>query len=88
MTSFFYKEHMKTPTAKQSTARRFVLNRTKDATGTSGTGIVAEGVCFSNGKVALHWLSHLGAVNVYDSMDVTEKLHGHGGNTKIEWIDK
>ena len=78
----------KTPTAQQSTARRFVLNRSKDATGTSGTGIVAEGICFSNGKVALHWLSHLGAVNVYDSMDVTEKLHGHNGNTKIEWIDK
>jgi hypothetical protein len=76
------------PTAKQSHARRFVLNRTEDFTGTSGTGVVAEGICFSNGKVALHWLSHLGAVNVYDSMEVTEALHGHGGLTKIEWIDK
>jgi len=78
----------KTPTAKQSTARRFVLDRATDATGTSGTGIVAEGICFSNGKVALHWLSHLGAVNVYDSMDVTKALHGHNGNTQIIWVDK
>ncbi|TXH09063.1 MAG: hypothetical protein E6R04_09290 [Spirochaetes bacterium] len=64
-----------------------MLNRHEDATGTSGTGIVAEGVCFSNGKVALHWLSHYGAVNVYDSMQVTEGIHGHEGKTKIEWID-
>lgn len=75
----------KTPTARQSTAKLFVLNRKRDATGTSGTGIVAEGVCFSNGKVALHWLSHLGAVNVYDSMDVCVQLHGHGGNTEVVW---
>lgn len=74
-----------TATAKQSTARLFVLNRKVDPTGTSGTGIVAEGVRFSNGKVALHWLSHLGAVNVYDSMDVCEQLHGHGGNTEVVW---
>lgn len=77
----------KTPTARQSTARRFVLDRAEDATGTSGTGIVAEGIEFSNGKVALHWLSHLGAVNVYDSMQVTEALHGHGGRTVVKWVD-
>jgi hypothetical protein len=73
--------------ARQSTARRFVLNRREDFTGTSGTGIVAEGVCFSNGKVALHWLSHLGAVNIYDSMEVTTILHGHDGRTVVEWMD-
>lgn len=73
-------------TARESTARLFVLNRKVDATGTSGTGIVAEGVRFSNGKVALHWLSHLGAVNVYDSMEVCEALHGHGGNTQVVWM--
>lgn len=78
----------KTPTAKQSRARRFVLDRSEDATGTSGTGIVAEGIEFSNGKVALHWLSHLGAVNVYDSMMVTTTLHGHDGRTVVKWIDE
>lgn len=78
----------KQPTAKQSKARLFVLDRKVDATGTSGTGIVAEGVRFSNGKVALHWLSHLGAVNVYDSMDVCEALHGHSGNTRVVWTDE
>lgn len=78
----------KIPTVKTSTARLFVLDRKVDATGTSGTGIVAEGVRFSNGKVALHWLSHFGAVNVYDSMEVCEALHGHGGNTVVVWANE
>lgn len=72
--------------AKLSNARLFVLRRNEDASGVSGTGIVAEGVCFSNGKVALHWLSCMGAVNVYDSMQVCETLHGHDGKTVIEWV--
>ena len=76
------------PTAKQSTMRRFVLVRNEDATGTSGTGVVAEGVEFSNGRVSLHWLSQLDVVSVYDNVIVVEKLHGHDGRTSIQWIDK
>ena len=76
------------PTVKKSFARRFVLDRKHDATGTSGTGVVAEGILFSNGKVALTWFSHYGAVNVYDSMEVVKVLHGHGGNTDVVWIDE
>lgn len=75
------------PTVQKSFQRRFVLQRNEDATGTSGVGVVAEGVCFSNGKVALHWLSHYGAVNVYDSMEVTTKVHGHEGRTVVVWTD-
>lgn len=76
------------PTVRKSFMRRFVLDRTEDATGTSGTGVVAEGVCFSSGKVALTWFSHYGAVNVYDSQEVTKVLHGHGGKTLIEYLDR
>lgn len=75
------------PTVSKSFARRFVLNRKVDVTGTSGTGIVAEGVMFSGGKVALTWFSHYGAVNVYDSMEVVRILHGHNGSTEIIWKD-
>lgn len=75
-------------TVKKSFARRFVLDRKEDITGTSGTGVVAEGVMFSGGKVALHWFSHYGAVNVYDSIEVVRVLHGHGGNTSIVWMDE
>lgn len=77
----------KKPTAKLSTARRFVLERADDFTGTSGTGTVAEGVEFSNGQVALHWLSQLETVAIYASILVVDKLHGHDGRTKIVWVD-
>ncbi len=75
------------PTAKETKARRFVLDRAFDGTGTSGTGIVAEGVQFSNGQVVIHWLSQLEAINVYANAMVLETLHGHGGNTTIKWLD-
>jgi len=76
------------PTAHMSTMRRFVLQRDVDATGTSGTGIVAEGVEFSNGQVTIHWISQLESVNVYANAKVLTALHGHGGNTHIKWIDE
>lgn len=75
-------------TVQKSFQRRFVLDRQEDVTGTSGTGIVAEGVLFSCGKVALTWFSHYGAVNVYDSLEVVKVLHGHQGRTKVVWTDE
>jgi hypothetical protein len=78
---------MNTATAKHTTMRMFVLDRSEDATGTSGTGIVAEGVQFSNGQVVIHWLSQLEAINVYANAMVLEKLHGHGGRTVVRWLD-
>jgi hypothetical protein len=74
------------PTAKQSSMRSFVLVRKDDATGTSGVGVVAEGVEFSNGRVALHWLSQMDVVGMYDNVTVVEKLHGHDGRTTLEWL--
>ncbi len=76
------------PTAKKSTMRRFVLVRTEDATGTSGTGEVAEGVQFSNGQVVIHWLSQLEAINVYANAMVLTTLHGHEGRTTVRWEDE
>lgn len=74
-------------TAKQTLMRRFILDRKEDPTGTSGIGVVAEGVQFSNGQVVIHWLSQLEAINVYANALVLERLHGHGGNTKVVWLD-
>lgn len=74
------------PTAKRSAMRCFVLQRDEDETGTSGSGVVAEGVEFSNGQVALHWLSQLEAVSVYGNIRVVETLHGHGHRTKVVWL--
>ena len=72
----------------KSRMRRFVLERSEDASGVSGTGIVAEGVIYSNGFVGLTWLSHLASHAFYHSLDVMEAIHGHGGKTKIVFIDE
>lgn len=68
-------------------SRRFVLDRKEDATGTSGVGVVAEGVMFENGKVALCWLTERSSVAVYDSMADCIEIHGHGGKTLARWLD-
>lgn len=67
--------------------RRFKLHRDEDETGVSGTGVVAEGVEFTCGKVAMTWLSEYGCVNVYDNIKVVQALHGHGGKTRIVFVD-
>jgi hypothetical protein len=67
--------------------RRFRLIRSEDVSGVSGTGIVAEGVLFSAGKVALAWCSEVHSVTVYDRMDDLETVHGHEGRTRVEWLD-
>lgn len=69
--------------------RRFVLQRNEDATGVSGTGIVAEGVEFSNGVVALQWTSEWPTSVVFHNrgMESVEAIHGHNGMTEIVWLD-
>lgn len=75
------------PTANRSSMRRFVFNRTKDISGTSGTGIVAEGVEFSNGTCQMRWLSQMESYTTFANAKVMETIHGHGGATAIEWLD-
>jgi len=69
--------------------RRFVLRRDKDETGVSGTGIVAEGVEFTNGVVVLHWTSEWPTSVVFHDRGIksVEAIHGHNGNTKIVFLD-
>lgn len=59
------------------------LVRDVDETGVSGTGVVAECVQFSNGKCVVSWLTGTTSVAVYDSLDDVERIHGHGGRTRI-----
>jgi hypothetical protein len=65
--------------------RAFHLVRLQDKSGVSGTGNVAEGVVFSNGWVALCWLSERPSVALYSSIDDVDAIHGHEGNTRIVW---
>jgi hypothetical protein len=69
--------------------RRFELHRDIDETGVSGVGIVAEGVCFSDGVVALRWRGDWPTSVVFHDrgMEAVEAVHGHGGKTRIVWVD-
>lgn len=70
--------------------RRFVLFRKHDVSGVSGTGVVAEGVEFSTGKIVLNWSTNNRpqSVVVYDAIEEAIEIHGHGGATEIKWIDE
>ena len=68
--------------------RRFVLDRREDISGVSGTGIVAEGVEFSDGAAVLRWCVGLRSTAVYDSIDDLVAIHGHEGATMLRWLDR
>jgi hypothetical protein len=69
--------------------RRFILERDEDPSGIAGTGRIAEGVLFTNGVVALRWTSEWPtSVVFYDrGIEAVEAVHGHGGSTRIVWLD-
>lgn len=78
--------------------RSFHLVRDQDVTGISGTGVVAEGVEYSDGTVALRWLdSGVSEPNrqrgvrpttvMHESIDSVTALHGHNGATHVAWTD-
>ena len=49
----------------------------------SGTGRVAQGFIFDNGKVCVTWLSEHPSVTVYDNIGEVRAIHGHAGKTEI-----
>lgn len=63
--------------------KRFWLERVEDISGTSGIGRVADGIVFSNGWCALHWLTKYTSVAFYQSIAELEAIHGHNGSTKV-----
>lgn len=66
---------------------RFRLWRITDSSGVSGKGWVAEGVRFSDGTAAMRWLTNVATTAVAASIDHFNYIHGHGGHTRIAWID-
>ena len=77
--------------------RRFVLDRDVDETGVSGTGVVAEGIEFSDGVVSLRWLVPPGvpghgfptSVVFHDNgIDSVVAIPGHNGKTRIRYLDE
>lgn len=48
-----------------------------------------EGVVFSDGRVAIRWLTQFRSVSVWDSMDDLIAVHGHADEygTEFHWND-
>ena len=69
----------------RTTPQIFYLDREEDATGVSGTGVVAEGVQFSDGSCVLRWLTGVRSTVFYNSIADVDYIHGHKGATKIVW---
>ncbi len=67
--------------------RTFNLQRDDDETGISGTGVVAQGVEFDDGSVAMKWLTATSSLGYYESIDELVTIHGHGGRTYPVFTD-
>lgn len=66
--------------------KAFLLIRTEDLTGVSGTGIVAEGVEWDDGSCSVRWLGEWPTVQHHDrGIESVLHIHGHNGATRVAW---
>jgi hypothetical protein len=69
--------------------RVFYLLRIEDETGTSGTGVVAEGIQWSGGGASVHWLGATPCVHFWPGgVEHVRRVHGHSGKTRVVWADE
>lgn len=66
---------------------RFLLKREQDVSGVSGTGIVAEGIQFTDRTVVLRWLGKTASTVIWDTLEDAMKVHGHDGRTIVVWVE-
>jgi hypothetical protein len=69
-------------------SRTFKLIRDEDVSFVSGTGFICEGVVFSDGHVALHWLGEMPTTTPMPTLEWVLKIHGHEGKTRLVWDDE
>jgi hypothetical protein len=67
--------------------RRFYLQRDEDVSNVSGTGVVAEGIEWDDGKVCLRWRGKHRSMVLWDDIASVEVIHGHDGRTRVVWVD-
>lgn len=76
------------PEMPDTPPRLFRLLRAVDVTGVSGTGHVADGVQWPDGTVTIRWRGGRPSTVQWASIDDAVAIHGHGGNTLLEWADE
>jgi len=67
--------------------RLFQLHRDEDSSGVSGTGVVAEGVEFTNRECVIHWLAKRSSMGMYATIDDVVAIHGHANRTRVVWVE-
>ena len=84
--------------AEQYHPRMFELVRHEDVSGASGEGIVATGVAWPDGAVAMQWRNEendglttnqnrLSLKPAPDGVEATVEILGHNGSTALRWVD-
>ncbi|MFA7264740.1 MAG: hypothetical protein WC054_00240 [Candidatus Nanopelagicales bacterium] len=66
--------------------RLFHLVRAVDHTGLSGTGVVGEGILFTDGRVALRWIGEHSSVVLWNDIESVIAIHGHNGSTEVIFL--
>lgn len=63
----------------------FKLYRDRDLTGYSGTGVVAEGIVYSDGHVSMRWCvdGKPRTTTEADCLAHIAEIHGHDGATRV-----
>jgi hypothetical protein len=69
------------------TLKRFLVLRHTDVSGISGTGLVAEGVEFTDGVVVLRWQGAHQSTVVWGDIDHARAIHSHDGATEFRYLD-
>ena len=80
-----------TPGPNKFPPQAFPMVRNADETGVSGTGVVAEGCVFSNGKCVVEWIGATPCTQVWPTFDCFKAVHikPHPGNkTEIRWLHR
>lgn len=76
---------------KQQTPRLFVLHRIEDVSGLSGDGVVVYGIEWSDGKCATRFVLtdrvRNPPVSVWDRLSDVQRVHGHGGRTRVVYLN-
>lgn len=70
--------------------RRFHLVREVDVTGVSGTGVVAEGIEWTDLTVEIRWMveGRPSSKVSWDNIGDAVSIHDHGNNsTHVRWLD-
>lgn len=69
-------------------SRLFALVRDVDVNGVSGEGVVADGVRWPDGTVSVRWRGDDPSIVFWNSVAAVERRSGHGGLTRIVWVDE